>query len=291
MSFVAKKHVSHNQFGYMIVDESTGQCLGGFGANYYRPWVFPLYTPNGLTVLQEFPYDHPFHTAMWVAQGPICHNGNESHFWPSPPMRIADEPLFENMGRMDVGDPEIIALEQGIRFRLNSIWRDKNGEAVLDEERTVELLSSNEGTVCNMWSKKTASYGALEYRQSKFGSVGVRVEPRLLPELGGVVLASDGRRGTAEVAIDQECTYVAYENSLPSGERFGLLMTILDRETEQAGIKTGPWFVRDYGLAAYNATRHESIYSNMGESWTIGLRVAAYDGSMNNHRADSIMAL
>lgn len=291
MAYIAKKHLNHGQFGYIVVDDATQHCLGGFGANFYRAWVFPLYTPNGLTVLQEFPYDHPFHNGMWVAQGPIMMDGRESHFWPSPPMRVANEALFENMGRMDVGVPDVVEMGNGIRFHLSIRWVDKNEDPVLDEERTVAIYADAEGTVCDMWSQKVASYGALEYVQSKFGSIGIRVEPRILPDFGGVVLANGRRRGTADIAIDQACTYVAYENGLSCGERFGVLMTALDPETNKAGVQTGPWFVRDYGMAMYNVNRNEPIYSSRGDSWTVGLRVLAYDGPMSDERANRVISI
>jgi len=63
-----------------------------------------------------------------------------------------------------------------------------------------------------MASLKTAAYGPAEFARSKFGSIGVRVEPRLLPALGGqVVSCLDGnlRGGTAdEVANAKQCDAV-----------------------------------------------------------------------------------
>ncbi|MBV7337759.1 PmoA family protein [Chloroflexi bacterium TSY] len=285
MSYLAKQHLNHGQFGCLVINEETGHCLGGFGANYYRPWVFPLYTPNGLTVLQEFPYDHPFHNGFWVAQGPIMctdsqGNRRETNLWPSPPMRIANEPIFENMGRMEVSEPQIDQLESGVRFKLSVPWRDQNEVPILDEVRTVDLYSVSDATICDMTSEKIANYGSLDYLQSKFGSIGIRVEPRLLPDFGGEIIADGGRRGTADVAIDQECDYVAYENSLPSGARFGVLMTSLD----EPRIQRGPWFVRDYGMAMYNVNRNQPLHTPEGESWSVALRVVAYDEVLTEER-------
>lgn len=292
MNFTATQHLDHNQFGYMITDESSGRVLGGFGANYYRPWVFPLYTPSGLTVIREFPYDHPFHNGVWVAQGPLLFEGREVHFWPAPPMRRANEALFDNMGRMDCQElPKIEARDSGVRFTLNVTWRDKSENPVLDEVRTVDFYAADGGTVCDVTSAKTAAYGAIEYAQSKFGSIGVRVEPRLLPQFGGEVLAGLSgepvRRGTADVAVDQLCDYVAYENLLAKQECYGVMMSILG----EAKAERGPWFVRDYGMAMYNVTRNRALHSAQGETWSAGLRVVAYDGPMTDERANGLMAL
>ena len=50
----------------MVVESSTGRCLGGVGSNAQRSWVFPLYTPGGQTVIQEYAFDHPFHNGFFV---------------------------------------------------------------------------------------------------------------------------------------------------------------------------------------------------------------------------------
>ncbi|MFN8441413.1 MAG: DUF6807 family protein [Caldilineaceae bacterium] len=285
--YTAIQHLDHDQFGYLVVDSTNKRCLGGIGANYYRSWVFPLYTPNGLTVIQEFPFDHPFHNGFWVAQGPIFLDGREVTFWPAPPMRKANEALFTHMGRMEtLGKPTITPHANGVRFEVRLLWRDKDEQPVLDEVRTVDFYSMDDATVCDMTSRQTANYSALRYAATKFGSIGIRVEPRLLPLLGGEVLADGGRRGNADVALDQECRYVAYENSLPTGGRFGVLLTSLDGPRPQLG----PWFIRDYGLAYYSPTRNREILVATGESWQVGLRVVAYDGVLSEERAHNWVA-
>ena len=281
-TYTAIQHLHHDQFGYIVTDPTTGRCLGGVGANYYRPWVFPLYTPGGATVIQEFPFDHPFHNGFWVAQGPLFIDGHEVTFWPAPPMRTANEALFTHMGRMEtVGNPIITPTTNGIHFTLHVTWRDKTEQPVLDETRTIHLYSVADATICDMISAQTAAYGELRYAATKFGSIGIRVEPRLLPLLGGEILADGGRRGNAEVALDQACQYVAYENSLPNGGRFGVLLASLDEPRPQ----TGPWFIRDYGLAYYSPTRNREIIVTNKSTWQVGLRVVAYDDALREERA------
>ena len=278
--YIAIQHLDHDQFGYLVSDPISGRCLGGVGANYYRAWVFPLYTPNGLTVIQEFPFDHPFHNGFWVAQGPIFIDGREVTFWPSPPMRKAKEALFSHMVRMEtLGKPQIEPIDNGVRFQLKLLWRDKNEQPVLDEVRTIDLYSVEDATICDMRSSKIASYGALDFAQTKFGSIGIRVEPRLLPISGGVVIGDAGRRGSADPLVDQESDFVAYENQLAGSGRFGVWLHSLEPD------RRGPWFVRDYGMALYAPTRLRSIHLPQGETWTVALRVAAYDGQLSNERS------
>ena len=264
---------------HMVVDAVSDRVLGGFGANHYRPWVFPLYTPNGLTVIQEFAYDHPFHNGIFVGQNPVQVGPQTANFWAMPPRRKEDDAIFVNVGRMAAERiPGITLHEQGVRFQLKSVWLDEAGEPILDELRTVDFYAVEGGHGCDMTSEKTATYGAIHYPQTKFGSIGVRVEPRLLPPFGGIIIGDADRRGRAEVVTEQESDFVAYENALAGRDRFGLFLSL-------PGGKRGPWFIRDYGMAMHNPTWFESLDTPHGETWRVSLRVIAYDGSLTPERA------
>jgi hypothetical protein len=130
-----------------------------------------------------------------------------------------------------------------------------------------------------MTSEKIASYGAATYPQTKFGSIGIRVEPRLLPVMGGIVLGDNERKGDVEVVHEGESDFVAYQNILAGHGPFGVCMTILNKDVR------GPWFIRDYGMALYNPTWTGSVSTLAGESWTVSLRVVAYDGELTTARA------
>ena len=265
---------------HLVVESKSGRCLGGVGSNFYRPWVFPLYTPVGFTVIREFPFEHPFHNGFFVAQHPVIVGEREANFWAMPPRRSHDDAIFTNVGRMDATEePQIEQHAGGVQFVLENVWRDSNEEPIIKEIRTVNLYATDDATVCDMTSQKIAAYGDVKYPRTKYGSIGIRVEPRLLPVMGGVIIADENRRGKAEVVHEQDSDFVAYENELAEHGLFGVLMTILDE-----GVQ-GPWFIRDYGMALYNPTWRQSISTPEGESWTISLRVVAYDGELTEERA------
>jgi len=267
--------VKVNERTNMVIERATGRHLGAAGANFYDVWVFPLYTPAGRTVIREFPFDHPFHNGFFVGQHPLNVGDRVGNFWAHPPRRGPDDHIFVNVGRVDAPrEPETEITDDAVRFTFKNVWRDENEDPLLDEVRTVTFRAADDATLCDMTSEKIASQGAVEYPQTKFGSIGVRVEPRLLPPLGGVVIADGDRRGNAAVTHEDESDFVAYEN-----DGFGVLLHILD-----VGVR-GPWFIRDYGMAMYNPTWTRSISTPEGGSWAVGLRVVAYDGPLTEERA------
>lgn len=274
-----------NKQNHLVIERPTSRCLGGLAVNHYRPWVFPLYTPAGVTVLQESPPDHPFHNGFFVGQSPVVMGDTEANFWATPPSRMADDPLQRGVGRMAVESPiSVEAGGDGVEFVIAVVWRDCDEQPVLDEVRTVSFHVGDGATLCDMTSRKTAAYGALRFPATKHGSIGIRVEPRLLPDAGGEVIGDAGQRGRADVVHEEETGYVAYENELAGHGRFGVLMTPLSVSAP------GTWFVRDYGMAMYDATLTTDVALTAGQSWTVGLRVAAYDAALTDARARSWIA-
>jgi hypothetical protein len=198
------------------------------------------------------------------------------------------------IGRMDAPDPVDVRVgDQGVRFTLRSVWRDEHEEPVLDEERVVTMRALPDATVCDVTSNKCAAYGELNFPQSKFGSIGLRVEPRLLPPLGGEIIGVQGgteRRGTAEECANaRACDCVAYEADHPTVGRWGVAMCILDNSASPR--RDGPWFIRDYGMAMFNATQDEGVQVGEGSTWSAALRVVAYEGTLSADRARAWRAL
>ncbi|MDD1650507.1 MAG: PmoA family protein [Methylococcaceae bacterium] len=263
------------------------RILGAYGTSFWRSWVYPFYTPSGYTVVENSPFDHPFHNGIFVAQNPVRVGEREGNFWALPVKRSHDDHIMKKFGRMDPqGEPAAEVTEGGVRFTLKSIWRDEQEQPMLDEERTVILRALPDATVCDMASRKTAAYGTAEFPKTKFGSICMRVEPRLLPSLGGQVIGCvDGElcHGTAdEVANAKVCDAVAYENDVPGLGVYGVCLMILDNSASPD--RRGPWFIRDYGLATVNATQNETIAVPAGGVWTAALRIVAYDGPITAER-------
>jgi hypothetical protein len=264
------------------------RVLGAYGTSFWRSWVYPFYTPAGYTVVENNPFDHPFHNGIFVGQNPVRVGDREGNFWGLPVRRNHDDPVaVRKTGRMDPqGAPVAEVTAAGVRFTLKSIWRDDQEQPMLDEVRTVVLRALPDANLCDMTSRKTAAYGAAEFPQTKFGSLCLRVEPRLLSALGGQVIGClDGelRRGAADdVANTKVCDAVAYENDVPGLGVHGVCLMILDNSASPD--RRGPWFIRDYGLATVNATQRESIHVPAGGDWTVTLRVVAYDGALTGER-------
>jgi hypothetical protein len=163
-----------------------------------------------------------------------------------PDWRHAGNPVFEHVGRLRYSKPDKLELgERGVRVTYAITWKNEDDEPVLDEVRTYELFdapgtpggdsggSGGRGaTLCDITSRKTAAYGPISFEPTKFGTIGARVQPQLLPPMGAQIVAGEGqemRRGLAdEVATGKACDFVAYEAEPVGLWRFGLCLLVME---------------------------------------------------------------
>jgi hypothetical protein len=221
-------------FGHLLVEKATNRLLAGVGNNAHRAWVFPFNTPRGINTVQEHAFDHPFHNALFVGQGNVLFENRITNFWATAPdWRHAGNPVFEHIGHLRYSKPDRVEpTDRGVRVSYDTIWNDEDGKPVLDERRTYDLFESPEGdaVLCDITTRKTAAYGPLVFEPTKFGTIGARVQPQLLPPLGGQIVAGDGetvRRGLAdEVVTGKPCDFVAYEAEPAGLGRFGLCLMV-----------------------------------------------------------------
>lgn len=278
----ATHEVAANEATSLVVNAQTGLAVGGIGYSSYRPWVFPFYAPSGRTVVQAFPHAHPWHNGIFVGQNPVLCGERTGNFWAVPPKRRADDPIFKNVGRVEVTDGmEAHAIQGGVEFRMTCRWLDENDTPLLTEERIVRLVEHEDAHLCEVISTRRATHGGLLFPQTKFGGLGLRAEPLLSPDAGAAVIADGGRRGPVEIVHEGDSDYVAYEAERPARQGGSLGVCLMIRDS---GVR-GPWFVRNFGMALYNPTWRGEIAVPDGETWTLSLLVAAYDGPLTDKRA------
>ena len=98
-------------------------------------------------MVENSPFDHPFHNGIFVGQNPVRVGEREGNFWALPVKRSHDDHIMKKMGRMDPqGEPAAEVTDAGVRFTLKSIWRDEQEQPLIDEERTVVLRALPDAT-------------------------------------------------------------------------------------------------------------------------------------------------
>ena len=97
--FEVRRAGDNDALGNMVMEQATGRLLGGVGHNDLRSWCYPLNTPRGLGVTQEYAFDHAFHNGVFVAQARVVRGSVLSNFWVvHPDWRSPDSHVYKLPG-------------------------------------------------------------------------------------------------------------------------------------------------------------------------------------------------
>jgi hypothetical protein len=250
-----------------------GRLLGGYSSNELRTYVFPLYTPRGVLVLQEAPADHPHHQG--ISAGAEL-DGND--LWNAGSFGL---PRHRQELAAKLTDIEASVTDRHVAFGHDVRWTTAEGHELLKERRTVRLGAADECTVVEWRSTFSHPQKATRFGQTKESGLGVRVPPHWETRFGGRIRDAQGRLGEAG-CFDQSSPWLSIEGGAGSEVRAGV---VLVPESEPC-----PWFTRDYGVHIYNPARHRAIDLAPGEEMTWSFRVLAYDGARSVAEIDRLAA-
>ncbi|MBN2291711.1 MAG: PmoA family protein [Pirellulales bacterium] len=134
-----------------------------FGDVKFKPCIDRWYTPGGTNILRDAPHDHLHHHAMMFA---VAVDG--VNFWEEKSPKSGKE-VGQKPGKV------VTKTNNGMTtaaFSQNLIWKDSDNKPLLNEQRTIELISANglDASLVN-WTttlsppdgKKSAQLGGRHY--------------------------------------------------------------------------------------------------------------------------------
>ncbi|HXF63415.1 MAG TPA: DUF6807 family protein [Caldilineaceae bacterium] len=255
------------------------RLLGGYSANGLRSYVFPLYSPAGMLVLQEAPPDHPHHQGVWVG---LEINGYD--LWNAGSRRLPGH-RQEAAPALPQLQPDIGA--DGVRFAHEVHWRTEGGDELLRERRTVVFRAGGApGAMVTVVEWASTFYHptqAVHLGQTKEAGVGLRVPPHWETVHGGRIRNAWGDTGEAG-AFDKLSPWLNIEGRAAGDAVAGLLFAPLPKS------EPCPWFTRDYGVHVYNPARHRAIELAPNEPLTWAVQVIAYDGRRSVDELERLVA-
>ena len=260
----------YNNRWWVLAD---GKLVGGYNANELRSYIFPLYTPGGVLVIQEAPTDHPHHQGIWAGLEIDGHDLWNAGSFGKPRHRQTNRtPLAELL-------PEVEG--NGVTFAHEIAWETADGTPLLREQRTVRLSATGDCSRVDWYTEFSAPDRPTTLGQTKEAGLALRVPPHWETPFGGVIRNAAGAVGEA-ACFDSDSPWLAIEGSAGNGQTVGVVL--LPRS------QPCPWFTRDYGCHVYNPLRHQSVELQPGEPFALALTVLAYDGSRSVTEIDGLVA-
>ena len=194
------------------------------------PYVYPLNTPEGLSVTEDSPRDHPHHHSLWTAHGDV----NGVDFWAGEGRirhvrftRLAAGPAYAEIEAENSWEAEgkrILRERRRVRF-----WNAPSGEWLIDYEAALEP----EGEVVLGDTKEA-------------GIVSLRVAPSMTVLRGGRLENSWGGINEREV-WGRRAEWCDYSGPL-DGRVYGI--AVFDHPSNPRFPTY--WHARDYGLMTAN---------------------------------------
>lgn len=249
----------YNNRWWVLIDD---QLLGSYNANELRSYVFPLYTPTGVLVIQEAPPDHPHHQGIWAGLEIDGHDlWNAGSFGKARHRQTNRAPLVELLPAVE-GD--------GVTFVHEITWETADGTSLLREQRTVRWTVTGDCSRVDWYSEFSAPDRPVTIGQTKEAGLALRVPPHWETPFGGIIRNAAGATGES-ACFDSDSAWLCIEGDAGNGQRAGVVLVPRSRPC--------PWFTRDYGCHVYNPLRHAPVHLQPGEMFVLHLTVLAYDGS------------
>ncbi|QEX24619.1 hypothetical protein FRZ61_45600 [Hypericibacter adhaerens] len=250
---------------------------------HHRPYLFPVYTPQGFAVTSECPADHPHHNSCWIASDhvdcwmPAADGRKEQYtynfyvnetFQGRAPGRILQT---QAMGEETAAGYRIT---QEMEWRGPVEWAAPEGRLAARERRRLDLKLEGGAYVIDVESALSAAAWDLSLGPTRHAYFNLRVAESIAVTSGGRVVNDRGASGGAAVS-GAGAHWVHYCGPVGGGHWAGLALFPDPRDHRDPW-----WFVADWGVVTVGPFRLEKRDIRQGETMTLRYRVLLHDGDL-----------
>lgn len=250
------------------------------GAEYPRPFFFPLIGPSGHSLTRlghPGAPNHDHHRSIWFAH----HKVLGIDFWADgPAARIRQQ---EWLCYQDGAEECLMAVRLG--------WYDGHDPAPLLEQELIAAVRPGEAearreTFVELQATFRPRAEMLEFGQTNFGFLAVRVATNISAHFGGGELTnSEGRRGEPQI-FSHPARWMDYSGPMPSGEFEGI--TYFDHPDNPR--YPAPWHVREDGWMVSAVCLNEPLLTTQARPLVLRYMLHAHRNDVVAVRADQIAA-
>jgi hypothetical protein len=180
----------------------TSYC---YPANIEKPFLFPIYAPNGSVVTRGYPLeprkgervDHPHHIGLWFNHG----NVNGLDFWNNS----SAIPANRKDGYGHIVVQKVLKAESGKTgtLEVSSNWDDNKGKTILTEKTTYIFSGDKTTRTVDHISVLTATVDTVIITDNKEGMIAIRVDRAFeMPAKDAVTFTDDKGNPTTVKAND-----------------------------------------------------------------------------------------
>ena len=258
-----------------------GRPIAALSQNAYRAYIYPLFTPSGVSVTAESPIDHPHHNSVTVGADHFdCLFVYDGHRTERGTYNFYVNETFQGratgrIASVSVDSEEVsddtLRIVQHLEWQGPIEWGAPDRRVLANETRTIDVRTTEESNILDIRSRLEPTEWDIIIGPTRHAYFTVRMADGLRVVDGGRIADSD-ERSTVQEINSNDAVWVAMSATGPHGREVGVTVV-----AHSSNLPTG-WYAHEWGTVAVNPFLHQEQSIKYGEVLELGVTVVAHDG-------------
>ncbi|MXY42851.1 MAG: hypothetical protein F4Y50_02115 [Dehalococcoidia bacterium] len=268
-----------------------GRPIAALSQNAYRAYIYPLFTPSGVSVTAESPIDHPHHNSVTIGADHFdCLFVYDGHRTERGTYNFYVNETFQGRatGRIeavsfdsDEIDGDTLRIIQRLEWQGPIEWGAPERRVLAGETRTIDIRTTKSSNILDIRSRLEPTDWDIVIGPTRHAYFTVRMADGLRVVDGGKIVDADGNNSVQEIN-EGAATWVTMSATGPHRREVGVTVA-----AHPSPLPTG-WYAHEWGTVAINPFLHQEQSIKRGEALELNVSVAAHDGPLPLDMLDSV---
>lgn len=268
-----------------------GRPIAALSQNAYRTYIYPLFTPSGVSVTAESPIDHPHHNSITVGADHFdCLFVYDGHRTERGTYNFYVNETFQGRatGRiagisLDIQetDNDTLRVVQSLEWQGPVEWGAPERRVLATETRTINVRTTPESNILGICSRLEPTEWDIVIGPTRHAYFTVRIADGLRVVDGGKISDADGRSTVDDINANT-AAWVTMAATGPHEREVGVTVV-----AHPSAFPTG-WYAHEWGTVAVNPFLYDEQSIQQGDTLELGVTVVAHDGPAPREVLDSV---
>ena len=258
-----------------------GRPIAALSQNAYRAYVYPLFTPGGVSVTAESPIDHPHHNSVTIGADHFdclfVYDGNRTergtyNFYVNETFQGRATGRIEAVSfDSEESADDTLRIVQRLEWQGPIEWGAPGRRVLATETRTIDIRSPATSNILDIRSRLEPTDWEIIIGPTRHAYFTVRMADGLRVVDGGRIVDADGRSVVEDINANS-AAWVDMSATGPHGHQVGVTVV------PHPGPLPIGWYAHEWGTVAVNPFLHKECSIRQGDALELGVTVAAHDG-------------
>ena len=268
-----------------------GWPIAALSQNAYRAYIYPLFTPSGVSVTAESPIDHPHHNSVTIGADHFdclfVYDGHRTergtyNFYVNETFQGRDTGRITSVSiDSEETDNDTLRIVQRLEWQGPIEWGAPDRRVLANETRTIDVRTTEESNMLDIRSQLEPTDWDIIIGPTRHAYFTVRMADGLRAVDGGKIVDADGRSNVQDINANS-AAWVDMSATGPHGREVGVTVV-----RHPSPLPAG-WYAHEWGTVAVNPFLHQEQSIKCGETLELGVTVAAHDGPAPLDKLDSV---